>query len=100
MPRPSTNPSPADSHPLRADFFVASRIRAARRTERQARPQLPLAKRTMLQRSMADEITMQGTFTDAELLHEVRRLTSLERQATARLIAALGELDGRRLYLG
>jgi hypothetical protein len=31
---------------------------------------------------------------------EVRRLVADERQATAQLIAALGELDARRLYLG
>jgi 5-methylcytosine-specific restriction endonuclease McrA len=37
---------------------------------------------------------------DAELLNEVKRLTADERQATSRLIAALGELDARRLYLG
>ena len=37
--------------------------------------------------------------TDAELLNEVKRLTSGERQATSRLVAALGELDARRLYL-
>ena len=36
---------------------------------------------------------------DVELLAEVKRLTAIERQATARLIAALGELDARRLYL-
>ena len=32
---------------------------------------------------------------DDELLGEVRRLVEHERQATARLIASLGELDGR-----
>ena len=37
---------------------------------------------------------------DSELLLEVRRLAGSEREATARLIAALGELDARRLYLG
>lgn len=37
---------------------------------------------------------------DSQLLVEVRRLVGTERQATARLIVALGELDARRLYLG
>ena len=54
----------------------------------------------MLQRSMKNEIANQALLSDADLLREVQRLTSLERQATARLIAALGELDARRLYLG
>jgi hypothetical protein len=37
---------------------------------------------------------------DAELIAEVKRLAGCEHQATARLIAALAELDARRLYLG
>jgi hypothetical protein len=37
---------------------------------------------------------------DAALLAEVKRLTACERTATARLVAALAELDERRLYLG
>jgi HNH endonuclease len=36
---------------------------------------------------------------DEELLLEVRTLAGREREATARLIASLGELDARRLYL-
>ena len=55
---------------------------------------------TMLERSMKNEISNEARLSDAELLNEVKRLTALERQATARLIAALGELDARRLYLG
>lgn len=35
-----------------------------------------------------------------ELLAEVKRLAACERQATARLIASLIEVDSRRLYLG
>ena len=54
----------------------------------------------MLQTSMKNEIANQALLSDADLLREVARLTSLERHATARLIAALGELDARRLYLG
>src|SRR5687767_14164853 len=54
----------------------------------------------MLQRSMKNEIDHNALLSDADLLKEVNRLTSEERQATARLIAALGELDARRLYLG
>jgi len=54
---------------------------------------------TMLQRIMNIEISMESSWSDAELLLEVRTLASKERQATARLIAALGEVDARRLYL-
>jgi 5-methylcytosine-specific restriction endonuclease McrA len=49
---------------------------------------------------MTNEISSEAQLSDAELLHEVERLTSLERRATAKLIAALAELDARRLYLG
>ena len=49
---------------------------------------------------MKNEIPHEARLSDPELLNEVKRLTALERQATARLIAALGELDARRLYLG
>jgi hypothetical protein len=38
--------------------------------------------------------------TDAQLLTEVKALAACERDATARLIASLAELDLRRLYLG
>jgi hypothetical protein len=37
--------------------------------------------------------------TDADLLLEVKRLASREREATALLVASLAELDARRLYL-
>jgi hypothetical protein len=37
---------------------------------------------------------------DRDLLSAVKQLVAAERQATARLIAALVELDVRRLYLG
>jgi 5-methylcytosine-specific restriction endonuclease McrA len=49
---------------------------------------------------MTIEIPNEALLSDADLLNEVKRLTALERQAAARLIAALGELDARRLYLG
>src|SRR5687767_1939664 len=55
---------------------------------------------TMLQRSMTIDTPVGAALSDPELLLEVRRLAGQERQATARLIAALGELDARRLYLG
>src|SRR5687767_7489161 len=55
---------------------------------------------TMLQRSMTIDTPVGAALSDPELLLEVRRLAGQERQATARLIAALGELDSRRLYLG
>ena len=41
-----------------------------------------------------------GALGDDELIAEVKRLAGCEHQATARLIAALAELDSRRLYLG
>jgi hypothetical protein len=41
-----------------------------------------------------------ATLTDADLLAQVTRLASAERHATVQLIAALAELDARRLYLG
>jgi hypothetical protein len=53
----------------------------------------------MLQRFMMDEASDHATLSDPDLLREVRRLVSRERAATAALIAALGELDVRRLYL-
>ena len=37
---------------------------------------------------------------DDQLLAEVQRLAVCERHATARLVAALAELDARRLYVG
>jgi hypothetical protein len=49
---------------------------------------------------MKDEVANHASLSDADLLLEVQRLASGERQATVRLIAALGELDVRRLYLG
>jgi hypothetical protein len=54
----------------------------------------------MLQRSMKNEIEHNALLSDAQLLNEMKRLASEERQATSRLIAVLGELDARRLYLG
>ena len=38
-------------------------------------------------------------FSDRELLAEVTRLAASEREATARLVASLAEVDARRLYL-
>jgi hypothetical protein len=49
---------------------------------------------------MTNEIATHAMLSDAELLREVKRLTTVERQVTAQLIARLGELDARRLYLG
>ena len=54
----------------------------------------------MLQRSMKNEHTTNGSLSDPDLVDEVKRLTANERHATAQLIAALGEFDARRLYLG
>jgi hypothetical protein len=56
---------------------------------------------TMLQMSMMNDAPSSAALlTDTELLEHVRRCTTTEREATARLIAALAEIDARRLYLG
>lgn len=44
-------------------------------------------------------ITSLARLSDEDLLHELRRLASCERDATARLVACLTEVDARRLYL-
>ena len=41
-----------------------------------------------------------ASLTDEQLIFEVKALAGREREATARLIASLAELDARRLYLG
>ena len=41
-----------------------------------------------------------GDLSDGELLGRVREAVTVERSATARLIALLAELDARRVYLG
>jgi hypothetical protein len=48
---------------------------------------------------MSTECSRHVTLSDRELLREVHRLVTCERAATVHLIAALGELDERRLYL-
>ena len=40
-----------------------------------------------------------NSFSDRDLLAEVSRLAASEREATARLVASLAEVDARRLYL-
>lgn len=40
------------------------------------------------------------SLSDRELLAETHRLAECERHATAHVIAALMEVDGRKLYLG
>lgn len=57
-------------------------------------------KRRCYKGGMKNEIMRHAALSDPDLLVEVRQLVSTERHATARLIAALGELDARRLYLG
>lgn len=49
---------------------------------------------------MTTSLSRLSTIPDHELLAEVARLAACEREATARLIASLVELDARRLYLG
>jgi hypothetical protein len=50
--------------------------------------------------SMGMQNGMPTQLTDSQLLAEVARLASCERQTTAALIAHLAELQARRLYLG
>ena len=50
--------------------------------------------------SMTNHTHALTALTDDELLSNVRDLVGRERAATAQLIAALAELDARRLYLG
>ena len=54
----------------------------------------------MLQREMANSLDSDSRLSDRELLAEVRIAAAREREATARLIALLAQLDERRLYLG
>ena len=49
---------------------------------------------------MTNEWSCLTHLSDRELLEEVQTLATRERDATARLIASLTELDSRRLYLG
>jgi 5-methylcytosine-specific restriction endonuclease McrA len=49
---------------------------------------------------MTDITRSLAQLTDADLMREVKRLAGYERDATARLVAHLAELDVRRLYLG
>ena len=61
-------------------------------------PQRP--QETMLQRDMAIMLSTVTSLSDDALLGHVTTLAARERHATAELIAALAELDARRLYLG
>ena len=49
---------------------------------------------------MTNTIDCLSHISDDELLAEVRVAAGREREATARLIALLAQLDARRLYLG
>jgi hypothetical protein len=49
---------------------------------------------------MNTELLSYGPWSDDALLAEVSRLAASERTATVRLIAALAEIDARRLHLG
>ena len=49
---------------------------------------------------MNNALSSAALLTDTELLEHVQRCATTERDATARLIAALAEVDARRLYLG
>jgi hypothetical protein len=54
----------------------------------------------MLQKGMADLNPAFAHLSNREVIAEVNRLAGVEREATAQLVAALAELDARRLYLG
>ena len=54
----------------------------------------------MVYRSMTHDFSSLARLSDNELLAQVRALAAHEREATARLIASLAEVDARRLYLG
>jgi len=54
----------------------------------------------MLERIMTQVTPSFAALTDQQLLTEVRGLAASERASTATLVAALAELDRRRLYLG
>jgi hypothetical protein len=54
----------------------------------------------MLQRRMTRRIAAMTQLSDQALIEEVQSAAGREREATARLIALLAELDARRLYLG
>jgi hypothetical protein len=75
-------------------------VAASSHLERTSKRQSGGVETTMLKGSMTNELTANARLSDAELLDEIKRLTANERQATAHLIAALAELDARRLYLG
>ena len=49
---------------------------------------------------MNDALSSAAVLTDTELQEHVQRCTATEREATARLIVALAEVDARRLFLG
>ena len=51
-------------------------------------------------RSMHNDLRQPTHLSNEQLLWEVQTLAGREREATARLIASLAELDARRLYLG
>ena len=51
-------------------------------------------------RSMRNELCQPTYLSNEQLLSDVKALAGREREATARLIASLAELDARRLYLG
>jgi hypothetical protein len=82
------------------NFSIASDAGVSSPADRLAKRPWQGAKTTMLQRSMNNAIDYNSHLSDAELLNEVKQLTADEVRPTSRLVAALGELDARRLYLG
>jgi hypothetical protein len=62
--------------------------------------QPPVFSATMLQRVVSVSFASMRRLSDEALIVRMKQCVSQERVATAELIAALGELDIRRLYLG
>jgi 5-methylcytosine-specific restriction endonuclease McrA len=54
----------------------------------------------VLYRDMNEMSLSHAQLPDPDLIAEVSRLAASEQQATSRLVSALAEFDGRRLYLG
>jgi hypothetical protein len=97
---PTSTQAPETRHTaLSGDFSVGSCSRVVHDVEPSPQQRSRRVETTMPQRSMTNEIGNNSVLSDGELLAEVKRLTAIERHATSRLIAALGELDARRLYL-
>jgi HNH endonuclease len=59
-----------------------------------------MSQNVVVYRDMNKAIHSPQHLSDSDLIAEVSRLTEFERQAVAKLVLALSEMDSRRLYLG